>query len=519
MILVVFMIIIILLLIRRSSNYISTDAVADYHYTFINPGYDIAGGGYTLVQAPGDVDKPADDLNTKIWSNPGSIGAYTTSQIYGVRKLLQIGGHGMVEYIIANTPPNQATTTNAIDVVTYNSVTYVIPDHIILKKSKISPVLFTCPPGQGTVTGDTCAVCSGSQWSDGTAACAAWTGPTSCPAGQGFTAGTASNDRSCAACTGIQYSLGGTNACANWTGPTSCPAGQGFTAGTASNDRSCAACTGQYSLGGTNACANWTTRSCTTNQYYTAGNTTADSACSSCPTGYISAGGTATTCPGFSPITYNYTGAVVQWTVPTTRSYTLTVAGAAGAASYPGCGTGGQGYVYIGATISLTAGTVVNMIVGGQGGRGNSCGQGGGGGTFVFFNGISTTAGYNFIIAGGGGGGAGSGTTGTNGWAIGTSTADGTSVTNGGNGGRGVSYMMSNSWAGQNAGIYVGGGYGGGGGGYNNWTGGGGGGYTGGNGGGISGSGVAGSGGSSRTNGVTLGTAGTNGSNGYVTIS
>ena len=377
------MIIIILLLIRRSSNYISTDAVADYHYTFVNPGYDIAGGGYTLVQAPGDVDKPADDLNTKIWTNPGSIGVSTSAQIYGVRKLLQIGGHGMVEYIIADTPPNQATTTNTIDKVTYNSIEYVIPDHIILKKSKISPVLFTCPPGQGTVTGDTCAVCTGSQWSNGTTPCANWTGPTSCPAGQGFTAGTASNDRSCAACTGIQYSLGGTNACANWTGPTSCPAGQGFTAGTASNDRRCTLCnSGATSAGGTAVCAFIPT----TINATTTGSTI--------PTNLPS--------PSFATFTRpSSTSPIITCIFPAVsgRMYTFTVTGAGI--------IGKDGVSYSGASFStsIIIGTSAKLFV--VIGQTSTTNTNGAGGTFVFIDSTGTasapTASMLFLAAGGAG--------------------------------------------------------------------------------------------------------------------
>jgi hypothetical protein len=293
MILIVFIIVIFLLIFyKNNSNYISTDVAADYNYTFVNIGYDIAGVGYTLIQAPGDVDKSAADLNYKIWTNAGSIGGsppYTPSQIYGVRKELLVGGHGMVEYIIATTPPSGTTTTVAIDKVIYNSNEYVIPDHIIVKKSKVSPVLFTCPPGQGTVTGDTCVACTGSQWSDGTAPCAAATGPTTCPAGHGFTAATASNDRKCTACTGIQYSVGGTNACANWSFTASTCGNKSFTPGSSIADSTCVPCsnpadgTTSYYTNATGCDRSpVTVTTCSGNQQFTAATLNSDGTCTAC---------------------------------------------------------------------------------------------------------------------------------------------------------------------------------------------------------------------------------------------
>jgi len=73
-------------------------------------------------------------------------------------------------------------------------------------------------------------------------ACASWTDATQadCEDGSAWTAGTASTDSSCIACTGTTFSTGGA-ACASWTDATQadCEDGSAWTAGTASTDSSC----------------------------------------------------------------------------------------------------------------------------------------------------------------------------------------------------------------------------------------------------------------------------------------
>jgi hypothetical protein len=226
---------------------------------------------------------------------------------------------------------------------------------------------------------------------------------------------------------------------------------------------------------------------------------------------------------------FTFTGSIQSYTVPTTGIYDITLAGAQGG---PGglSMVGGEGAVLSG-DISLTAGEVLKIVVGGQGGSGvpGESGGGGGGGSFVYT--ISSLGALDpLIVAGGGGGGSssggGSGQTGTDGQngfgfdagAGGTAGGGGSGGTffpganggggagwlgNGGNGtsastepggGGGSDSSATNPFAGGAAGGFGGiGGFGGGGGG--DIGGGGGGGYSGGGGG--SGAGDAGGGGGS----------------------
>ena len=73
------------------------------------------------------------------------------------------------------------------------------------------------------------------------------------------------------------------------------------------------------------------------------------------------------------------------YTIPTTGAYHLTVAGAQGGNSTSFTTfLGGDGVVLNG-TINLAAGTVLDIVVGGQGHSGDPTGAGGGGGSFVYF--------------------------------------------------------------------------------------------------------------------------------------
>jgi hypothetical protein len=110
-----------------------------------------------------------------------------------------------------------------------------------------------------------------------------------------------------------------------------------------------------------------------------------------------------------SSITLSYTGSIVTYTIPTSGVYQITAAGGQGGAGgvvlfnpLPS-GVGGLGSLAIG-DISLTAGTILDIVVGGMGLPGIFAGEGGGGGgggSFVFVVGATTP----LVVAGGGGGG------------------------------------------------------------------------------------------------------------------
>ena len=132
-----------------------------------------------------------------------------------------------------------------------------------------------------------------------------------------------------------------------------------------------------------------------------------------------------------TPLTFSYTGSLVDYAVPTTGSYDIVATGAAGGAA--GAFSGGLG-AEIGGLFTLTQGTVLTIAVGDAGGAGGF-GQGGagGGGSFVVGPGN-----IPLVIAGGGGGAGGvnglGGLTGTGGGA-----GNGTGSGNGGTSGSGGS--------------------------------------------------------------------------------
>jgi hypothetical protein len=91
---------------------------------------------------------------------------------------------------------------------------------------------------------------------------------------------------------------------------------------------------------------------------------------------------------------FSYTGSIASWTVPKTGVYAITTWGAAG--GDPG-GLGAE----MGGDIELTAGQVLDLVVGGRGvGSVSEGAAGGGGGTWVFVAGSSSP----LVVAGGGGG-------------------------------------------------------------------------------------------------------------------
>lgn len=248
---------------------------------------------------------------------------------------------------------------------------------------------------------------------------------------------------------------------------------------------------------------------------------------------------------------FSYSGSVVTYTIPTTGVYDITAAGAQGGNSLAGgSGVGGLG-ANIGGDVTLTAGTQLDIVVGGQGNFSGNYGGGGGGGSFVF----EVGAAMPLIVAGGGGGsgwysnnggGGQTGTSGENGNGGATGGVGGANGSGGGagtindfNGGGGAGWLSNgggtassfNGGGGFGPTTFAGGpggpsaspppdgGFGGGGGGGNE-GGGGGGGYSGGGGGSGNGNYGGGGGGSyydpSFTD-LSL-TAATNSGNGFVSV-
>jgi hypothetical protein len=103
-------------------------------------------------------------------------------------------------------------------------------------------------------------------------------------------------------------------------------------------------------------------------------------------------------------VTFDYTGSIVSWTVPTTAQYVITATGANGG-NGNGIGgaviPGGKGAV-MGGTLTLTAGTQLSILVGGTSLTNNLGAGGGGGGTFVVIP--HSTNPTPLVIAGGGAG-------------------------------------------------------------------------------------------------------------------
>src|ERR1051326_5982304 len=102
---------------------------------------------------------------------------------------------------------------------------------------------------------------------------------------------------------------------------------------------------------------------------------------------------------GTTTTTFNYSGSIVNWTVPAgVTSVTIDAYGAQGGTNLWGY-AGGLGARAKG-TISVTPGQVLKILVGGQGGGGGSAYTGGGGGGSFVTDASNTPK----IIAGGGGG-------------------------------------------------------------------------------------------------------------------
>ena len=138
---------------------------------------------------------------------------------------------------------------------------------------------------------------------------------------------------------------------------------------------------------------------------------------------------------------FNYTGTVQTFTVATTGVYDITAFGGQGG------GSGGLG-AEVSGSIPLTAGQVLQIIVGGQGATGTQGIGGGGGGTFVYISGPPSPP---LLVAGGGGGGgafANVGDSGQSGMSGTTGLFGGPGGTNGSGGGQGGSLNNGGGGAG-----------------------------------------------------------------------
>ncbi|MEI6576037.1 MAG: Ig-like domain-containing protein [Bacteroidota bacterium] len=244
--------------------------------------------------------------------------------------------------------------------------------------------------------------------------------------------------------------------------------------------------------------------------------------------------------------TFNYSGSIVNWTVPAgVTSISVDASGAQGGNDYcsSGYNYGGLG-ARIKGTFTVVPGNTIQLLSGGVGGNSAlTCSRGGGGGGGSFVYNLSSTT---LLVAAGGGGGAGQASYGSQTDANANATTDGKAGTAGGgaaggtSGAGGSATSMTGGGAGWNSNgassTYGGGGYrflaggaggvkytdggdGGFGGGGGSYAGaGGGGGYSGGGGGGWSMSGWGGGAGSYNAGICKTNIAATNSGNGTISI-
>jgi hypothetical protein len=193
--------------------------------------------------------------------------------------------------------------------------------------------------------------------------------------------------------------------------------------------------------------------------------------------------GALTAAPATALTTFNYTGALQSYVIPSDGVYTIIAYGAQGGGTLPT--DGGLGGM-TGADFNLTAGQTLNILVGGRGSISGGIG-GGGGGSFVVLG--SGSSAQPIVVGGGGGSGAdGSGgnagsyaffSPGSGSGGSGDVSGGGGGFTNnggGGSNGAGGSSFINGGSGGLSSGGFPSGGYGGGGGGFS----GGGGGFIGG---------------------------------------
>jgi hypothetical protein len=170
-----------------------------------------------------------------------------------------------------------------------------------------------------------------------------------------------------------------------------------------------------------------------------------------------------------TPVIFNYSGSIVDYSIEASGIYDITAEGAQGGSTL--FSSGGLGAL-IGGDVNLDAGDVLQIAVGGQGGQSFNSGEfgaGGGGGSFVALGGSP------LVVAGGGGGGwyyegpgnnGGPGLTGTSGGnGVAGCVGSGSSSTGGSNGnGGGIGHcyqQFPDVSSGGGAGFYSNGVYGG----------------------------------------------------------
>ncbi len=103
-------------------------------------------------------------------------------------------------------------------------------------------------------------------------------------------------------------------------------------------------------------------------------------------------------CTGLLTQTFNYTGGVQTWTIPSdVTTITIKTRGASGGLAPSSANNAGGGAI-MEAEYNVTGGSTVTILVGGTGTDGNDFESGGGGATGVYINGVL------YIVAGGGGG-------------------------------------------------------------------------------------------------------------------
>ncbi|MBS1631895.1 MAG: T9SS type A sorting domain-containing protein [Bacteroidetes bacterium] len=172
-------------------------------------------------------------------------------------------------------------------------------------------------------------------------------------------------------------------------------------------------------------------------------------------------------CSGLTTQTFNFTGGVQTWTIPSdVTSIIIKTRGASGGLTTSSLHNAGGGAV-MEAEYPVTGGETVTILVGGAGTNGNDFESGGGGATGVYINGVL------YIVAGGGGGEdntgdggvgqagtAGSSTLGDNNGACSTSPNNGKGGTGGSGGNHGEFNTLSCTHGGGGGGGFNSGGLG-----------------------------------------------------------
>ena len=324
------------------------------------------------------------------------------------------------------------------DQVAYGSVAVTPVSHQTVPATVVLAALscgLFCTDGETECGSDGLSTTTCMQQSDG---CLAWTTPTSCPSDTPYC-----NDGACAAqCTdecaagqtecdtafGVQTCVQTTgDSCWHWSASVACESGQTCTNGTCGTAASCsqdgASCSDGDPCTIDEACTNGVcsgTPKCTAAPANAEPTCAADGTCGfTCDAGYMVSGSSCVCASGSA--TFALTDAPQMFTPPAcVTSITVDVRGAAGGGGH-GTGTVGLGG-RTQATLSITAGEVLYIYVGGAGASASSGGTAGynggaaGGSSTVAYGGggggasdirIGGMALSNRVIVGGGGGGAG----------------------------------------------------------------------------------------------------------------